>query len=132
MIKKIVKAAAMAATFICLAGCGMAETPEVQPKTKEGLESTDKKMAELNQKGEYKKFVDGTLWPLNEEAKESKIKELEKMKYKVEIVPDSGEVGFGGRPEVGNTKIKIKMDGREVAGYWFFEYNEKSGWRLGS
>ncbi len=34
-------------------------------------------MAELTQKGEYKKFVDGTLWPLNEEAKESKLKELE-------------------------------------------------------
>ena len=130
MLKKIARAAAMAAMFVTLVGCGMQETPK--PKTKEGLESKAKTMAELTQKGEYKKFVDGTLWPLNEEAKESKIKELEKMKYKVEIVPDSGEVGFGGRPEVGTTKIKIKMDGREVGGYWFFEYNEKSGWMLGS
>lgn len=130
MIKKIIGAAITAAMFVCLAGCGMPETPE--PKTKEGLESTAKKMAEYTQKGEYKKFVEGTLWPLNEEAKESKIKELEKMKYQVEIVPDSGEVGFGGRDEVGTTKIKIKMDGREVAGTWFFEYHEKKGWMLGS
>ena len=130
MIKKIIGAAITAAMFVCLAGCGIPETPK--PKTKEGLEATAKKMAELTQKGEYKKFIEGTMWPFNEAGKESKIKELEKMKYKVEIVPDSGEVGFGGRPEVGNTKIKIKMDGREVAGYWFFEHNEKSGWKLGS
>ena len=129
MVKKIIRAAAMVAMFVCLSGCG---TPEVQPKSKEGLESTAKTMAEYTKKGEYKKFVEGTLCPLNEEAKESKIKELEKMKYQVEIVPDSGEVGFGGRPEVGNTKIKIKMDEREVAGTWFFEYHQKAGWKLGS
>ena len=130
MLKKIIKAAAMAAMFVTLVGCGIPETPKVQPKTKEGLESTAKKMAEYTQKGEYKKFVDETLWPLNEEAKESKIKELQK--YKVEIVPDSAEIGFGGRDEVGTIGIKIKTGGRDVAGTWFFEYNEKKGWMLGS
>ena len=132
MIKKIARAAITAAMFICLAGCGMPETPEVQPKTKEGLESTAKKMAEYTQKGEYKKFIEGTMWPFNEAGKESKIKELEKMKYQVEIVPNSGEVGYGGRPEVGTVGIKIKTGGRDVAGTWFFEHYEKSGWRLGS
>ena len=132
MIKKIVGAAAMAAMFVTLVGCGIPETPEAQPKTKEGLESMAKTMAEYTKKGEYKKFVEGTLWQSNEEAKESKIKELEKMKYQVEIVPNSGEVGYGGRPEVGTVGIKIKTGGRDVAGTWFFEHYEKSGWRLGS
>ena len=78
MIRKIVGAAAMAAMFVTLVGCGIPETPEAQPKTKEGLESMAKTMAEYTKKGEYKKFVEGTLWQSNEEAKESKIKELEK------------------------------------------------------
>ena len=130
MLKKIVGAAVMAAMFVTLVGCGMQETPK--PKTKEGLESTAKTMAELTQKGEYKKFIEGTMWPFNEAGKESKIKELEKMKYQVEIVPNSGEVGYGGRPEVGTVGIKIKTGGRDVAGTWFFEHYEKSGWRLGS
>ena len=131
MIKKIVKAAAMAAMFICLAGCGMAET-KVQPKTKEGLEAMAKTMAELTQKGEYKKFIEGTIWPLSPEAKEAKAEELKKMGYVAEVIKNSGEIGFGGRDEVGTTKIKIKMDEKEVAGTWFFEYHEKKGWRLGS
>ena len=66
----------MAAMFVTLVGCGMQETPK--PKTKEGLESTAKTMAELTQKGEYKKFVEGTMWPLGEDAKEAKAEELKR------------------------------------------------------
>lgn len=76
MLKKIARAAAMAAMFVTLVGCGMQETPK--PKTKEGLESTAKTMAELTQKGEYKKFVEGTMWPLGEDAKEAKAEELKR------------------------------------------------------
>ena len=130
MLKKIVRAAVMAAMFVTLVGCGMQETPK--PKTKEGLESTAKKMAEYTQKGEYKKFIEGTIWPLSPEAKEAKAEELKKMGYVAEVIPNSGEIGFGGRPEVGTVGITIKTGGREVAGTWFFEHYEKSGWRLGS
>ena len=135
MIKKIIGAAITAAMFVCLAGCGIPETPK-QPKTKEGLESTALAMAEYTQKGEYKKFIEGTIWPLSPEAKEAKAEELKKMGYVAEVIKNSGEIGFGGRvggrDEVGTTKIKIKMDEKEVAGTWFFEYHEKKGWRLGS
>ncbi len=48
------------------------------------------------------------------------------------MIPKSGEIGFGGRDEVGTVGIKIKTGGRDVAGTWFFEHYEKSGWRLGS
>ncbi len=130
MLKKIVRAAVMAAMFVTLVGCGMQETPK--PKTKEGLESTAKKMAEYTQKGEYKKFIEGTIWPLSPEAKEAKAEELKKMGYVAEVIKNSGEIGFGGRDEVGTTKIKIKMDGREVVSHWIFEYDAHKGWRLGS
>ena len=48
------------------------------------------------------------------------------------MIPKSGEIGFGGRDEVGTVGIKIKTGGRDVAGTWFFEYHEKKGWMLGS